>query len=846
MTVVALSRLRACRTAWQAKVNRHHVALWVAIAANFALAACGGGGTDERPTTAPTGPVVGAPQTTDGRHCPDRTIPVPPGLDFGGYTVANMDFKGVNLRGANFDDATLKNLNLAGDLTGTTFRGAHITGVVFSPDSKLDNANFEGAVFDNDNNAAGATALLSKLVDTCFIGATFHPPHTGNPPHFLNSLIRVDFSYSDILSAPVTPGTNIDNVLADPSSQGNMFRGINIPCKYLKTAYEVSMDLSDFLGSKDFDNCANAYINKDMSNFAFDGLDLRDFVFLGTNIAGATFKGATLGSRDPDAPSEPLGNDDRQHYNQANYSGAIFVNAFIGHSYIDYQGVDFSKAQFRNVNVRGNFQNARFDNATMTNVAFHDAEFLGTRFTGATLNAVTFAASDFDSATDFTSARVTGAGDPTTPDFAVTLDGVKFDQAVLSAINFGGTSMVGASFQHAMIASSTMFMDSAGHMANAANAHFESAIADGADFRGLQATGAHFDSASLGGSRWDRAVLDAASFQGATLNGAVFTGAQARGALFNGATAIGADFSKTVGLQGANFTNAELSNSTFVGALLDTLTTATPPIVNPAQFTGAHLKNVNFNGARLDGVDFSSASLYGTTQAGSAPTMACVTDVAMCTATRTGMTCGCASASGASMVGTNFTKAFLYGVDFSNGTFGKTFFNQAILVAANFGGAQFISDTGKGGGVSQFRQALLQGVALGDANLTNASLDGAQVDFGVDGTAFGGNDLMVKLDASYTAFAGWAQPNQPVCVLTVYGRGQPSRLPTASADMTCPDGLVHEGGCGRNSSTNAQWKSPVAIDVGPPQAAYIATPSFGAKGNLESFGCPLSNRSTTW
>ena len=117
------------------------------------------------------------------------------------------------------------------------------------------------------------------------------------------------------------------------------------------------------------------------------------------------------------------------------------------------------------------------------------------------------------------------------------------------------------------------------------------------------------------------------------------------------------------------------------------------------------------------------------------------------------------------MTRTDFSNAFLYGVDFagSETTINGVDFSNAILVGASFDGASFDVDPTHGGAQPKFPGAFLQGTNFGAASLDNTSFANAYVDFEP-----GGNNMQVLLGPSYTGFNGWQPANQPVCVKLDY------------------------------------------------------------------------------
>jgi uncharacterized protein YjbI with pentapeptide repeats len=279
----------------------------------------------------------------------------------------------------------------------------------------------------------------------------------------------------------------------------------------------------------------------------------------------------------------------------------------------------------------------------------------------------------------------------------------------------------------------------------------------------------------------------------AKLAGIALPEANLAGANLQNANLVGANLHKAV-LQGANLDRANLSGADLSGAVLSN--EGDKPA---AKLIGAHMRNTNLTGAKLSGVDFSNANFYSS-QRGSC-----------------GSNAGkrCASAQGATIVGSNFTNAYLYGVDFSGAVISGTNFSYAVLTGASFAGAT-IGNNGDTSATS-FLQAHLEGVDLGDAALIrNASLDDAFVDFNPEG-----NRLFLVLDDSHTQHACSASTcpvprKSSVCVSMPYDGGK--RMPQAEPSLICPSGDQLPGGCGpaKHNGSNPSWKSGKGFTSPPP------------------------------
>jgi len=438
-------------------------------------------------------------------------------------------------------------------------------------------------------------------------------------------------------------------------------------------------------------------------------------------------------------------------------------------------GKNFSGRTLTGANFTGqDLTNANFEGATLTSVVFINANLTGANFRNAKIadSQHTALPTDFSFA-DLTSACFIGVQFQGTTYFTyATLTCADFSQTDLSTGKaiFGDTSLdlnpqasCGRLAFRATIMNCELIGQWKGLDLSSANVSACKAQFKGHDFSGAVLAQVVFDGIDLTGTKWDGAVLTGASFQGATLDnatglaGTTAQPSQLSGTKFNNASLKGVDLSNAH-LYGANFTNANLENASLSGAFLTNNPNATPPILDAAKFTGAHLKNVNLSSAKLSSVLFNNASFYGSF-AGETPGFPCQTDTSQCPTIKTGFTCSCATASGATMVRTNFSSAYLYGVDFDGKTttINGVNFNQAILVGANFASAIFAVDPIQGGAPPDFTFAYLQGVIFDtNATLGDTSLSSAFVDFRSNG-----NIIQIHLGTNYTTFQGWEAPNQP-------------------------------------------------------------------------------------
>jgi uncharacterized protein YjbI with pentapeptide repeats len=413
-----------------------------------------------------------------------------------------------------------------------------------------------------------------------------------------------------------------------------------------------------------------------------------------------------------------------------------------------------------------NLSGADLSGATLANVKLNKAKLDGAILAGTKLPCVDFSGVDQNHPADLTSV-----------DFSkvqwVETNGCKtnFKYTLLSV-----TKLPPPSWKYVDLSYAT-FVDAKGQQLSNEGHPLD---LNGVTLAGISLQGAILDYATgLAGADLTRAVLSGASLRHVNLSG----GAKLNGAHLNNAN-----------LEGANLSAADLTKSGDAPA---------------ANLQGAFLKNVNLSKAQLDGADFTNASFYGTTAVG---TGTCIPDKT------TGFTNACATAAGATINNTQFSDAYLFGVDFTGAKIQGVQFANAVLAGANFAGASLSVDTSVGTN-SGFSGAFLQGTNLAPAkSLAGISLAGAFVDFSPQG-----NTLYLKLGGQHTVFAGyWNAPGQVVCAEMSYTgapNAQQPLVPTTNETIICPDGNTYPEGCGpaNTDGSNQHWKSPVDITQ---QASY--------------------------
>lgn len=507
-----------------------------------------------------------------------------------------------------------------------------------------------------------------------------------------------------------------------------------------------------------------------------------------------------------------------QDLTNANFNGAQLLGVMFIKT--NLTGADFSNATF--VDTANAALPTDFTMANLTNAKFIGARFPGlTYFTRATLSCADF------SNTDFSAPKARFGPSP-----------LQFDRTSACRPKFVASTM------NCEFVADWNALDLTSAVVSACANQFR-----GHDFSGAMLANVVFDGNDLTDTRWAGADLTGTHFQSAVLDGATglagtpTTPSRLTGATFNNASVQGVDLSNAW-LYGSDFTNANLTNTNLQGSFFTS--DLSKNIQTAAKFNGAHMRDVNLSGAKLAGATFDGASFYGSF-GGATPSFPCQTNVKACSGSSTGATCSCASAVGTDLTNTDFSNAFLYGVDFGDTStvINGTKFTGAVLVAANFAGANF--KVANGGVPPDFSNAMLMGTNLGSKSaLTNTSLAGAYVDFGAATNPSTGNLVQLLLPAKYTRFRGyWNAHASAVCVQVAYGSSADAAnsnatppgftiAPTSIPSMTCPNGLHGLAGCGAGDKTNSNWNNGLPLSGATPPGSYFFDSTYEAANQTGS------------
>lgn len=511
----------------------------------------------------------------------------------------------------------------------------------------------------------------------------------------------------------------------------------------------------------------------------------------------------------------------------------------------DFQGIDLSGLDLTGFSLK----NAKFGGATLTNTKFNGASLAGADFTGAKMSCADFSGTDKDHLNDLTQTSFPNIQIIPSQTCRIGLKYAKLSANTLAAALWKSVDLSGAVFtdlQGKTLSSQAQPLDLTGAVLTGSS--LQNAVLDYATgIPAANVTGTVFDGGSLKGCNLQKAVLDGANFQATDLTAATWAGASLKRANLDHAVGIekfdfssvtleytsfrymnltgnslagkdlqtiildyatglsGTDMSlvklnnaslKHVNLSGTNLQGAHLDRANLDGANMAGVQLDKPPGQNTsaAFLTQAFLRNVNLSQAKMSAADFTNANFFGSIAVGGNT----------CQPDGNGFTPGCATASGATMDGTVFSGANLFGVDFSSSKGSGTIFGGAFLAGANFSSAQLVVETS--GRDTGFPSAFLQGARFDGATFTGTmSFSGAFVDYtGTD------NKAIVYLPGENTQFAGyWGTTGERACVRMEYkGATAP---PATDANTICPDGNQHSGGCGDPNAANSFWMSGTSL-----------------------------------
>lgn len=582
--------------------------------------------------------------------------------------------------GADFTDAILADAVLDfADLTGTILAGADLSGAFgFAANlasSDLSGADLTGAIFDS-----------AELQDTTWIDAIFHD---------------ADFSFADLSGMDARCGDSVAVPPVEPPSPAS--------CSEFNGAILRGADLVD--GSLQYAQLvASATAIVDLAEANLTRADFSDacFTALSTGVCQTV----------PQLPPTSLVD--------ALLSGSRFDRAIMA-------GVDLRFADGSCVGAASGDpdQSTRCPSFVSTNLAGADlrqVQINGGVFTATNLTGVDLTGAFLDGMKTPCTTPASALELPSCVDFgqpgplAILLD-VRFQDADVAGVDFGGLEMTRTDFTEADAYKSIPLVDTNGDPytveyttsfagAMLVEATFASADLTKADFAGADLTAVDFTSATLtdtdftlveklAGADFDSVILTCSvagpcdRLQMATdLRGASFVGANLTSLVLSNKNLDDVDFTSAI-LTGANLSGAAALRADFASANL-----------GDAVFATADLTDANFDSAILTGADLSEISSAVRARFDS-------TDL-RCPVAGPCIRFPVTDLSGTSFVGANLTSIVLAGRNLTDADF-----TSAILTGADLQGALAID--------ADFSSATLANVLFGAANLTRADFETANL-----------------------------------------------------------------------------------------------------------------------
>ncbi|TAU35391.1 pentapeptide repeat-containing protein [Rhizobium ruizarguesonis] len=198
----------------------------------------------------------------------------------------------------------------------------------------------------------------------------------------------------------------------------------------------------------------------------------------------------------------------------------------------------------------------------------------------------------------------------------------------------------------------------------------------GADFSRATLERVNFDSARLDGADFSSARLLGASFSGVHFPGTNFSFAFSPGAIFDSSNLQGAEFMGT-DLQGATFVETKLQGAQFLSAQLQGASFESADLTG-ARFTGSALNAAAFPDSTLTGTSFYAAYLQGADFSGTPTSRKFAQDLEVLESSdRLNHSKFFGAKRPPSLIGTDFTKAYLWQVVLPEFSEGDDWLNEA-------------------------------------------------------------------------------------------------------------------------------------------------------------------------
>lgn len=485
----------------------------------------------------------------------------------GNFKVENSSLVELSIFGDNFrsnvDNAVFKNLQGRGVIN---FGITNVTNIDLSTsvyDLRFSNSKVTEPKFGQGfGNYARKVHFIKTLCETCdfsekvFDGVRF-TNSTLNGGNFEKTSIKKYFKVDD-------------STLSDTNLKAGNFTGVEIN----KSRFEKS----DFLGFTGFQNAV-------ITNSVFDGANLKDIWFKGSNLTGSSFQKANLENVNlPDA----LNNN---NFNEAKMSKVSLSGRIIKNS-------TFEKIADLESSLGGSFLNVKCDQCS-----FNDSSIYGGFSGNSVIKNSTF------QRTKFTSGEL--SGEITDSNF----DGATFDYFKLGTITTKAFHKI--SFNNTTFGTASSFNHIKGNKLYFNNAYLEDISINDSSFDNSSFNGVFLGDASIRKSKFNKTNIKLSSFKSAHISDSTFNNVDFTGTDFTNSNLFKTVFKKSVLRYSKNLNKIAGPNGTAASLTFDNI------VLSGMDLTGLRMslstfENCDFEISKLDDthfrdVKFNSPNFYRVT-----------------------------------------------------------------------------------------------------------------------------------------------------------------------------------------------------------------------------------------
>jgi len=387
---------------------------------------------------------------------------------------ATNSFLGATITKADFSETALTSTQLAStksyiskNLTGVAFDGDTLTGFNFS-NQNLTGASFASSILPTGTASfAGTTISSANFADTGLTAAQLANTKSYISKNLTGVVLDGDnLSTFDFSNQNLTGASFMESMLNHAGSVAILTNATIINADFSHSDLsEGQLDATKSFISKKLTGVNLSIVN--VSGWHFNNRDLTKASFMGSNVSGAFFDGATIvGTNFENATGLTSGQIMlTASYKKLNMSGINLAGDSLGAMNLTKQNLSASVLSGTNLSggtlTSANLTKASLDNANLTNAKLMSAKLSSANLSGADLTGADLTNATIDHA-NFEGAIVTLAQLQTTKSYtshALTgiglankkLNGGNFAKENLTQANFKGANLQGADFTSATL-----------------------------------------------------------------------------------------------------------------------------------------------------------------------------------------------------------------------------------------------------------------------------------------------------------------------------------------------------------------------------------------------------------